>query len=240
MNRVALLPIIAAMLAAAPLSAALAQNGERLAPPLSRYDDRYADDTFSWRGVPDGERIPVERASFDRDGYRLIDDRGQAILVPFEGDNLYTMRFGRTSGAMYFVNDGGVPTLYISSSDYLENRTVSGARWYPFPRNYEYTRPVYLGLAPTWNDYCSMGWYPGMVYLRRLVRLPPVELRHHVPAYAPASISPSASHSWSRWDDFCGYSRYTPYQRVDHRGQPAQLPRPRRSSIRGGYSRDRA
>ena len=51
-------------------------------------------------------------------------------------------------GSMYFVNENGTtPTLYLPSEGYLENGCVSGARWYPFPERYFYTRPVYLGQA---------------------------------------------------------------------------------------------
>jgi len=63
---------------------------------------------------------------------------------------------------MYFVNTGEYPLLYIPDGGYLENATVPGARWYPFPRNYDPPSPVFIGMAPTWDAYIAMGWYPGM------------------------------------------------------------------------------
>lgn len=238
--RTALVALAALPLAALTMPAAHAQSGELLAPPVSRYDDRYddrvSDEAYSWRDIPERDRIPISRASFDRDGYRLIDDRGQSIVVPFEGNNLYVLRFGRTSGGMYFVNDDGVPTLYVSPSDYLENRLASGARWYPFPRNYDYVRPVYLGVAPTWNDYCNMGWYPGMVYYGGWGDYRPWSFGVTYRALPGLYIS-VGSRSWSRWDDFCGYYRYTPYQRVIIVNSPRNY-RPTTIVGTGGYSRN--
>ena len=238
MNRVApFTAFAAAALAAAPLSAARAQYPEPLAPPVSDYAGR-TDEAYLWRDVPSGERVPIERASFDRDGYRLIDDRGQAIAVPFDGNNLYVMRFGRTSGAMYFVNDGGVPTLYVSSGDYLDNRMVSGARWYPFPRNYEYDRPVYLGIAPTWNDYCAMGWYPGMVYYGGYWGYRPWSYGVTFRPTAGLYIS-IGGHSWNRWDEYYGYYRYTPRERVVIVDSPRYYRSTTIIHSDGGYRRDR-
>ena len=239
-NRDALIRTALVALAALPLSvltapAAHAQRGDLLAPPLSRYDDRIDDQAYLWRDLPERERIPIERASFDREGYRLIDDRGQCIVVPFSGNNLYVMRFGRTSGGMYFANEDGVPTLYVSSNDYLENRQVAGARWYPFPRNYDYVRPVYLGVAPTWNDYCGMGWYPGMVTYGGWYDYRPWSYGITFRPTNGLFIS-IGNQSWNRWDDFCGYSRYTPYQRVIIVDSPRYYST---TVIRtGGYSRD--
>lgn len=120
--------------------------------------------TYQWQDVPAGQQVPISRAVFDQGGYQLYAQSGETILVPFVNQNLYVMKFGQTSGGMYFVNQGGVPTLYIQPGMGLENATASGARWYPFSQNYAYTQPVYVGLAPTWGEYMGMGWYPGMSY----------------------------------------------------------------------------
>src|SRR5207253_1727808 len=60
--------------------------------------------------------------------------------------------------------EDGVPTLYLANGAFLENAAAQGARWYPIPADFQYQRPIYVGLAPTWADYTAMGWYPGMVY----------------------------------------------------------------------------
>ncbi len=84
--------------------------------------------------------------------------------MPFENQNLYVLRFGRSYGPnMYFVNEGDAPTLYLRNGDFLENAAAQNARWYPISPDYNYTRPIYVSLAPSWNDYTAMGWYPGMV-----------------------------------------------------------------------------
>jgi hypothetical protein len=133
----------------APVAAAPASNGE----------------VYNWRDVPAGQQVPVTRAVFDQGGYQLYAASGETIVVPFENQNMYVMKFGRTSGDMYFVNEGNTaPTLYVREGQGLQNAAAQGALWYPFPQNYAYTRPVYVGIAPSWSAYTSMGWYPGMHY----------------------------------------------------------------------------
>ena len=119
---------------------------------------------FQWQDVPQNRQVPITRAVFDKGGYQLTDDQGETIVVPFTDQNLYVLRFGQTTGSMYFVNDGTTPTLYIPRGGYLENASAQGARWYPFPQSYDYTTPVYVGPAPSWSEWVGMGWYPDMVY----------------------------------------------------------------------------
>ena len=126
-------------------------------------DNPSEDTVFQWTEIPQNQQVTLTRAVFDRGGYQLYDTVGETIVVPFSGQNLYVMKFGRsTSGHLYFVNDGGTPTLYVPKDGYLENATVAGARWYPFPKEFHAEKPVYLGIAPSYPDFIGMGWYPGM------------------------------------------------------------------------------
>lgn len=120
---------------------------------------------YNWQDVPAGQQVFIAQAQFDQGGYQLVTDSGDTIVVPFANQNLYVMRFGRANGQTYFVNDNGVPTLFLTPGTGLANANpnANGARWYPLPDDYNYTRPVYVGLAPSWNDYTGMGWYPGMM-----------------------------------------------------------------------------
>ena len=123
------------------------------------------DQVFQWSQTPVNQQVPILRAVFDQGGYQLFDNTGDTIVVPFQNQNMYVMKFGRSNtGGMYFVNDGQTPTLYVPNGGSLENAGAQGARWYPFPQNYAYTQPVYVGLAPSWADFVGMGWYPGMAY----------------------------------------------------------------------------
>ena len=59
---------------------------------------------FDWRSVPVGQRVPVERATFDQQGYQIATPDG-TIIVPFANQNLYVMKFARSfSGESYFEN----------------------------------------------------------------------------------------------------------------------------------------
>ena len=120
---------------------------------------------YPWTEVPAGQQVPITRAVFDQGGYQLFAGSGETIIVPFVNQNMYVMKFGRSStGGMYFVNDGAVPTLYVPSGGSLENAVAQNARWYPFSQNHNYTAPVYIGIAPSWGAFTGMGWYPGMAY----------------------------------------------------------------------------
>ena len=121
--------------------------------------------TYNWTEVPRGQQVPVASARFDRAGYQIVDQSGETILVPFANQNMYVMKFGRSNtGTEYFVNEGAYPTLYVPPGGSLQNDTAQGSQWYPFPQNFNYTQPVYIGLAPSWPAFIGMGWYPGMSY----------------------------------------------------------------------------
>src|SRR5207244_1384423 len=113
---------------------------------------------------PQGQQIPINAARFDQGGYQLYAATGETIVVPFVNQNMYVMKFGRSAnGQMFFVAEGDAPTLYLPPNGYLENAVAQNARWYPIPADYAYSRPMYVGLAPSWAEYTAMGWYPGMV-----------------------------------------------------------------------------
>ena len=119
---------------------------------------------YNWTDVPAGQPIPISRAVFDQGGYQLYSPQG-TIVVPFASQNLYVMKFGQSqTGSLYFVNSGQFPTLFIPPGAGLQNAAQPGSNWYPFPQNYNYTQPVYVGLAPSWSAFTGMGWYPGMAY----------------------------------------------------------------------------
>jgi hypothetical protein len=138
-----------------------------MAPPVSAPPPAAASngEVYQWQDVPKGQEIVITRAVFDQGGYQLYASTGETIVVPFANQNMYVMKFGKSqSGGMYFVSDGSTPTLYVPNGAGLENAAAQGAKWYPFPQNYAYSRPVYMGLAPSWSDYVAMSWYPGMSY----------------------------------------------------------------------------
>jgi hypothetical protein len=201
----------------------LASAQQPLAPPLRGGGINASYGTtnlFDWHETPRDQRVEIIRATFDSYGYQLTDTNGQIISVPFTDSNLYVMQFGRTNNGMYFVNDGDrTPILYLSADSFLENASVGGARWYPFPQRYYYTAPVYLGPAPSWNSYCTMGWYPSMVvyggyYTRSAWRIGSV-----CEPISGWSIS-IGNRPCNNWDDFSYYCRTTPVQRVVFIDQP--------------------
>lgn len=122
---------------------------------------------YNWTEVPTGRQESITRAVFDQGGYQLSSPDG-TIVVPFANQNMNVMKFGQsTTGSMYFVNDGQVPTLYVPPGMGLQNASAQGgqpATWYPFSQNYAYSQPVYVAPAPSWPAFVGMGWYPGMTY----------------------------------------------------------------------------
>jgi hypothetical protein len=140
----------------------------RMAPPLYPPSDNGlytagSTNVFNWAEVPENETVTITRGTFDQGGYQLFDTSGETIIVPFTNHNLYVMKFACShNGKMYFVNDGNAPVLYVPQNGYLDNATVPGAKWYPFSRTFNPTRPVYLGMAPSWGAFNGMSWYRGM------------------------------------------------------------------------------
>ena len=155
------------VLALGALTGCYREKPVAMAPPVSAPPPvaQSNGEVYQWQDVPKGQEIAITRAVFDQGGYQLYASTGETIVVPFANQNMYVMKFGKSqNGGMYFVNDGSTPTLYVPNGAGLENAAAQGAKWYPFPQNYNYTRPVYMGLAPTWSDYVAMSWYPGMLY----------------------------------------------------------------------------
>ena len=119
---------------------------------------------YNWTEVPVNQQVQITRAVFDQGGYQLYSPQG-TIVVPFANQDMYVMKFGQSrTGGMYFVNSGQFPTLYVPPGAGLQNAAQPNSNWYPFPQNYAYTQPVYVGIAPSWSAFTGMGWYPGMAY----------------------------------------------------------------------------
>lgn len=155
------------VLALGALTGCYREKPVAMAPPVSAPPPvaQSNGEVYQWQDVPKGQEIAITRAVFDQGGYQLYASTGETIVVPFANQNMYVMKFGKSeNGGMYFVSDGSTPTLYVPNGAGLENAAAQGAKWYPFPQNYAYSRPVYMGLAPTWSDYVAMSWYPGMLY----------------------------------------------------------------------------
>ena len=176
---------------------------------------------FNWTDTPVNQRIPVVRAVFDQGGYQIFAQSGETIVVPFVNQNLYAMKFGQSGGGdMYFINDGNAPTLYLPSGGYLENAAAQGARWFPFSQNFNYSQPVYIGLAPSWADYMAMGWYSGMLYHGGYWGYRP---------WAPGfGYTPMIGLNFNiggrpyyGWDSYHSYYRTNSYNRVSVNSRPA-------------------
>ena len=138
-----------------------------MAPPVqlpsSVSSDPEVATVFNWQEIPVNQDVPITRAVFDQGGYQLYDTVGETIVVRYKDNNLYVMKFGVSDdGSTYFVNTGTSPILYLPQDGYLENATVDGARWYPFGNSFHPSSPVFLGIAPDWSSYVSIGWYPDM------------------------------------------------------------------------------
>ena len=195
-------------------------------PPVSN--------VYDWRRIPVGQRILVASASFDREGYQITTPDG-VIVAPFANQNLYVMKFARSlSGGTYFVNQGDAPALYLAEGFGLRNAAAQGAMWHPLPPSYQPTNPVYVGLAPSWDEYLGMGWYPGMTYYGGL----------YSPYYQPGMVF----HSWTPgymvniggrpYANYRAYSSYyhaTPgFSRVASGGAVYTQPRAARYVSHGG------
>lgn len=169
---------------------------------------------FNWREVPQNERIPVTRAVFDQKGYQIFTRNGETIVVPFENENLQVMKFGRAD-EQYFVNDGESPTLYVTNGGYLENASAQNAKWYPFSQDFKYERPVYVGIAPSWPLFLSMGWYPGMTAYGGYWGYTPYGVGLFTPMIGlNFNIG---GNRYNGWDNYSRYSRSNPQGRTYNR-----------------------
>ena len=139
-----------------------------MAPPLSAPPPAMSagqGQTWDWKDVPKDQKIPITRGVFDQGGYQLYARSGETVVVPFENQNMYVLKFGQSgNGETYYITENGAPTLYIERNGYLENASAQGAKWYPFSKDFAYERPAYIGIAPSWGEYMAMGWYSGMLY----------------------------------------------------------------------------
>lgn len=202
------------------LSGCATQRPVTMAPPVAAPPAVAApvqpganNNVYDWRDVPKGQQVPINRAVFDQGGYQLYATSGETITVPFENQNMYVMKFGKTTGDMYFINDNGSPTLFVRDGAYLENAAAQGARWYPFPQNYAYSRPVYMGIAPSWGAYTSMGWYPGMNYYGGYWSYNPWSVGL---AYAamPGLMINIGGRPYYGWNSYSTYYRSNPTNRI--------------------------
>jgi hypothetical protein len=169
------------------------------------------DAIFNWKELPVNTKVPLVRAAFDQGGYQLYDKVGEVIVVPFENNNLYVMKFARAEGASesYFINVDGVPTVYLTAGAYFENSAVPGAKWYPFTDRFHPHNAVYLGPAPSWDVFVGMNWYPGMIIRAGYWSSSPFG---SVEVFTPAlafSIS-IGDKPYRGWDAFIGYAHSHP------------------------------
>lgn len=168
----------------APMAPPLSQAAPMNAPMNQAMGGAPTGQVYTWQDVPVGQQVPIMRAVFDQGGYQLYMTTGETIVVPFANQSLYVMKFGRSNnGQTYFVNEGNAPTLYLGNGAYLENAVAQGARWYPIPQDYAYSRPMYVALAPTWGEYTAMGWYPGMVSYGGMWGYSPYASFHWMPGF---------------------------------------------------------
>ena len=211
------------LLALGALTGCYKEKPVAMAPPVSAPPPAAPSngEVYQWQDVPKGQEIVINRAVFDQGGYQLYASTGETIVVPFANQNMYVMKFGKSqSGGMYFVSDGSTPTLYVPNGAGLENAAAQGAKWYPFPQNYAYSRPVYMGLAPSWSDYVAMSWYPGMSYyggyfgyrpwMPGLMYSPMVGLNINI-----------GGRPYYGWNSYSSYYRSNPVGRIGWGSRPA-------------------
>lgn len=189
---------------------------------------------FTWRSVPVGQRVPVERATFDQQGYQITTPDG-VIVIPFANQNLYVLKFARSlRGGTYFENQGSAPALYLANGFGLMNTAAQGAMWYPLPASYQPASPVYVGLAPSWNEYTSMGWYPGMTYYGGLYSpyYHPGMMFH---SWTPGYVVNAGGRPYTNYRSYADYYHSTPgFARVASGGAIYSQPRAARYASHGG------
>jgi hypothetical protein len=173
-----------------------------MAPPVAGSDAAASGDTvFNWTEVPQNQDVIITRAVFDQGGYQLYDTSSETIVVPFVNNNLYVMKFAEsTDGQIHFTNTGTDPVLTIPAGVGIENAADPGTFWYPIPAGSSLQAPEYLGMAPSWDDFIEMGWYPGMVIYGGYCWGPDVAV---YPVFG-LSIYIGGEH-YNRWDGYVGY-----------------------------------
>ena len=159
--------LLAAAAAAALFGCARNQQRTPLTPADARNgangDYRPGQGVYSWQDIPPGQQITISRASFDVGGYQLYSATGATIVVPFVAHNLGVLKFGRSTNAQtYLMRDSGDPVLYLAPGASLDNTSIVGSKWEPIPSEFEYNGPIYVTLAPDWNQWVTMDWFPGM------------------------------------------------------------------------------
>ncbi|HEX5324830.1 MAG TPA: hypothetical protein VFW40_13665 [Capsulimonadaceae bacterium] len=168
------------------------------------------DDTYYWFDVPQNRQVEVERATFDTEGFKLIDKSNETILVPFPKNNPYVMQFAQTARHhMYFVNKGNGPIFYLPSDSYMSYAPKPDARWYPFTKDFHPVDPVYEGLAPTWGALISMTWYPQMIFKGGYWSSKPIGHGVSV-APTPGLLFNIDGHIYTDWAGFMSYSMVHP------------------------------
>jgi len=157
-----------------------------------------------WQDIPAHQHTPVTRATLDRSGFRLLTAEGKLLTVPFVGQNLRVMQFGRTTGSAYFAREGSVPVLYLPAGGVLEDTAGKNARWVPIPAEFAPYRPIYVLPAPSWKEFQAMEWYPDMTCFGGVWGSTP----HSPSAWTPGfSIHIGAT-------IFPTYARYREYRRL--------------------------
>jgi hypothetical protein len=120
---------------------------------------------YNYSEIPMGVDVPIASAVFDRGGYQLYDTNGETIVVPFSHNNFYVLRYAVSwDDCEHFRYTSDGPVLFLPPGAGVANGFCPGAYWYPITQYYEPSTPVYIGIAPSWGDFVSMGWYPGMYY----------------------------------------------------------------------------
>jgi len=176
-----------------------------MAPPVSGAAGAApsGNSVFNWTEVPQNQDVPITRAAFDQGGYQLYDTAGETIVVPFANNNLYVMKFAEsTDGQIHFYNTGTAPVLYIPHGVGIENAADPGTFWYPLPANYHPHVPVFIGIAPSWDLFIGMGWYPGMCVYGGYWWNIGVPICPMFGLYFDFG-----GHRWHGWDGYYGYYR---------------------------------
>jgi hypothetical protein len=156
---------ISARGSAEPLADRQAQRTEAVRPDSDDYCNPNPLVVYSWRDLPQNQHICIRRVFFDEGGYQLYDQAGNVIVVPFCDQELYVLKFClATDNTISVVNQGNYPVLYLPISARLKNATVPKAYWYPLSAQFHPSAPVFLSMAPNYDAYMSMGWFPGMIF----------------------------------------------------------------------------